>query len=79
MGRRFAHEEKRDMPTAFETIDTNALGVRYVNRDPDGRYSLTKEMIAIPTMGWCCKGFGWRHARPDAAAEVVCASGAASG
>jgi glucoamylase len=50
-GETFAHEEKRDMPTSFETIDTNALGVRYVNRDPDGRYSLTKEMICDPHHG----------------------------
>jgi glucoamylase len=27
------------------------LGVRYINRDPDGRYSLTKEMICDPHHG----------------------------
>ena len=50
-GETFAHEEKRDMPTAFEPIDRDALGVRYVNRDPEGRYSLTKEMISDPHHG----------------------------
>ncbi len=45
------HEEKRDMKTSFEYIDPDALGVRYVNRDPDGRYSLTKEMICDPHHG----------------------------
>jgi glucoamylase len=50
-GETFAHEEKRDMKTSFEYIDADALGVRYVNRDPDGRYTLTKEMIADPHHG----------------------------
>jgi glucoamylase len=50
-GETFVHEEKRDMPTAFEIIDPDALGVRYVNRDPDGRYCLTKEMICDPHHG----------------------------
>ena len=47
-GETFAHEEKRDLVTTFEYIDPEALGVRYVNRDPEGRYSLTKEIICDP-------------------------------
>jgi len=47
-GATFAHEEKRDLLTTFEYIDPEALGVRYVNRDPDGRYTLTKEIISDP-------------------------------
>ena len=50
-GETFVHEEKRDLVTTFEYIDPEALGVRYVNRDPDGRYSLTKEMICDPHHG----------------------------
>lgn len=50
-GESFAHEEKRDLQTTFEYIDPDALGVRYVNRDPDGRYSLTKEIICDPHHG----------------------------
>jgi glucoamylase len=50
-GETFVHEEKRDLKTEFEYIDPEALGVRYVNRDPDGRYSLTKEMICDPHHG----------------------------
>ncbi len=50
-GETFAHEEKRDLVTTFEYIDPEALGVRYINRDPDGRYSLTKEMICDPHHG----------------------------
>ena len=34
--------------TTFEYIHPEALGVRYVNRDPEGRYSLTKEIICDP-------------------------------
>ncbi len=47
-GETFAHEEKRDLLTSFEYIHPEALGVRYVNRDPDGRYALTKEIICDP-------------------------------
>ena len=50
-GETFVHEEKRDMKTSFWYIDPDALGVLYVNRDPGGRYSLTKEMIADPHHG----------------------------
>ena len=47
----FVHEEKRHMKSSFEYIDPDALGVRYVNRDPEGRYSLTKEIICDPHHG----------------------------
>ncbi len=47
-GETFAHEEKRDLITTFEYIHPEALGVRYVNRDPEGRYSLTHEIICDP-------------------------------
>ena len=47
-GETFAHEEKRDLISTFEYIHQEALGVRYVNRDPEGRYSLTKEIICDP-------------------------------
>ena len=47
-GETFVHEEKRDLKSSFEYIHPEALGVRYVNRDPDGRYSLTKEIICDP-------------------------------
>jgi glucoamylase len=50
-GETFVHEEKRDMKVSFWYIDPDALGVRYVNRDPEGRYSLTKEMICDPHHG----------------------------
>ena len=42
------HEEKRDLLTTFEYIHPEALGVRYINRDPSGRYTLTKEIICDP-------------------------------
>ncbi len=47
-GQTFAHEEKRDLLTTFEYIHPEALGVRYTNRDPDGRYTLIKEIICDP-------------------------------
>ena len=44
----FVHEEKRDLEASFEYIHPEALGVRYVNRDPAGRYTLTKDIICDP-------------------------------
>jgi glucoamylase len=50
-GETFVHEEKRDLATTFEYIHPEALGVRYINREPGGRYSLTKEIICDPHLG----------------------------
>jgi glucoamylase len=47
-GETFAHEEKRDLLSRFEYIHPEALGVRYINCDPEGRYSLVKEIICDP-------------------------------
>jgi glucoamylase len=47
-GETFAHEEKRDLLSTFSYIHPEALGVRYENRDPEGRYTLTKEIICDP-------------------------------
>ena len=47
-GETFFHEEKRDLESTFEYVDAEALGVRYINRDPQGRYQLTKEIICDP-------------------------------
>ncbi len=47
-GETFFHEEKRDLKHTFEYIDPDALGVRIVGTDPQGRYTLTKEIIADP-------------------------------
>jgi glucoamylase len=47
-GETFVHEEKRDLATTFEYIHPEAMGVRYVNSDPQGRYALTKEIICDP-------------------------------
>ncbi len=47
-GETFTHEEKRDLLSSFEYIHPEAMGVRYTNRDPDGRYALIKELICDP-------------------------------
>ncbi len=47
-GSTFFHEEKRDLTISMERISDHALGYRCVNDDPDGRYSITKEIIAHP-------------------------------
>jgi len=47
-GNSFVHEEKRDLIPSFEYIHPDALGVRYINRDKEGRYQLVKEIICDP-------------------------------
>ncbi|HZR45594.1 MAG TPA: glycoside hydrolase family 15 protein, partial [Candidatus Manganitrophaceae bacterium] len=47
-GEGFFHEEKRDLATRLEYIDTHALGYRIIKSDPDGRYRIVKEIIADP-------------------------------
>jgi glucoamylase len=65
-GETFVHEEKRDLHSTFEYIDPEAMGVRYVNRDPDGRYSLTKEIICDPHHGVVLQ-----HVRLEGRADLV--------
>jgi glucoamylase len=47
-GATFAHEEKRDLEHRLEYIVRDAPAVRIVNRDPAGRYTITKEIISDP-------------------------------
>jgi len=47
-GETFVHEEKRDLLTTFEYIHPEALGIRYINTDPNNRYTLIKEIISDP-------------------------------
>ncbi len=47
-GKTFFHEEKRDFEYDFHYIDNDALAVRVVASDLDGRYTVTKEFISDP-------------------------------
>ncbi len=47
-GDTFFHEEKRDMDRKFSYVHPGAPASRQVNRDPGGRYTITKETIADP-------------------------------
>ena len=47
-GATFVHEEKRDFEYDFHYIDDDALAVRVVASDLQGRYTVTKEFIADP-------------------------------
>ena len=47
-GKTFVHEEKRHLVTAIERSDPHALSYRIVNSEKDGRYSITKDVIADP-------------------------------
>jgi glucoamylase len=50
-GETFVHDEERDLVSTFEYIHSEALGMPYTNRDPEGRYTLTKEIICDPHHG----------------------------
>jgi len=47
-GETFFHEEKRHFEYDFHYIDSDALAVRVVASDLDGRYTVTKEFISNP-------------------------------
>ena len=47
-GESFVHEEKRDLEHTFEYLVPDAPAVRIINRDPEGRYTITKRIISDP-------------------------------
>jgi glucoamylase len=47
-GRTFFHEEKRNLRSTTERLAGPSLGYRITNSDPDGRYSLHKEVLSDP-------------------------------
>ena len=47
-GRSFFHEEKRHLASKFERLSDHTLGYRCTNSDPDGRYTINKEVITDP-------------------------------
>jgi glucoamylase len=47
-GKTFFHEEKRDLTVRMQRISDHALGYRCTTADPDGRYTITKEIIGDP-------------------------------
>ena len=47
-GETFFHEEKRDISYDFSYVDPDAPAVKVVGKDPQGRYTVTKEMVADP-------------------------------
>ena len=47
-GEVFFHEEKRDIKYDFEYIHHDASAIKVVGNDPEGRYTVTKEMVADP-------------------------------
>ena len=47
-GQTFVHEEKRHLATRIERSDAHALSFRIINSEAEGRYSITKDVIADP-------------------------------
>ena len=47
-GESFFHEEKRHLRSATERFSHHGLGYRITNSDPEGRYSLVKEVLSDP-------------------------------
>lgn len=46
----FFHEEQRHLVSTIERLSRHSLGYRVTNRDPDGRYAITKEIITHPDL-----------------------------
>lgn len=47
-GETFYHEEKRDIAYDFHYVDKDAPAIRVAGSDPQGRYTVTKEIVADP-------------------------------
>ncbi|EQD53427.1 Glucan 1,4-alpha-glucosidase [mine drainage metagenome] len=47
-GKRFLHEERRDLTVLTERYSPHGLGYRITSCDPEGRYRIEKELIAAP-------------------------------
>lgn len=47
-GKTFFHEEKRQLQSKTQRLAPHGLGYRCVNSDPEGRYTIAKEIIADP-------------------------------
>ncbi len=47
-GETFFHEEKRNITYDFNYVDKDAPAVRVVGSDPQGRYTVTKEIVTDP-------------------------------
>lgn len=47
-GETFFHDERRHMLSTMTDLGSAALGVKIVNQDPDGRYTIEKEIIGDP-------------------------------
>ncbi len=50
-GKTFFHDEKSYLKSKCARLSGHALGYRITNADPDGRYSITKEVITDPHLG----------------------------
>ena len=47
-GETFFHDERRNTISTVELLDPDALGFKIVNTDPDGRYTIEKQIIGDP-------------------------------
>ena len=47
-GESFFHEEKRHLRSATDRLSHHVLGYRITNSDPEGRYSIVKEVLSDP-------------------------------
>jgi len=47
-GETFFHDERRNMRTTMDCLGGTALGVKITNTDPEGRYSIEKQIITDP-------------------------------
>ena len=47
-GKSFFHEEKRHLHSKSERLSDHTLGYRSTNADPEGRYTIVKEIVTDP-------------------------------
>jgi glucoamylase len=49
-GETFFHDERRHMQTKLDCLDTAGMGFKVTNSDPEGRYTIEKQIIGDPHM-----------------------------
>ncbi|MEZ6087827.1 MAG: glycoside hydrolase family 15 protein [Pirellulaceae bacterium] len=47
-GETFFHDERRDTEKSIEGLDGESLSYRMLNRDPEGRYAIEKQILTAP-------------------------------
>ena len=72
-GASWFQSEKVHLETEIKQIDCHSLGYRIVNRDPEGRYQITKEVINAPHLACILQHTRFESNQDDLHLYLLCA------